>query len=282
VVLGYLDANEPLAGGVLLDAAGAQRAVAGLAVQLGMTPEQCASGIRRVACAEMAGALRVLTVERGIDPRGYALLAFGGAGPLHATDVADELGVERILVPRNSGVLAALGLVVAGQRRDVQRSVFLTGEQLTAERLREEVADLAGRARRALGQRDRGDRVELTVIHDLRYAGQSFELPIAAAPEATPAQLRELFESEHERRYGYRDAEQALELVTIRVSASLPAATIELRGDGDRDRDDDDGDLAGGITGPAIVRLPESTLLVTAGWKGRADETGTIHLERAR
>ena len=106
LTLGHLSASTPLAGGVELDIRAAELAVGRLAAQLGMSAEQCALGIRRVACAEMAGALRVVSVDRGIDPRDYVLLAFGGAGPLHATDIADELGITRIAVPSASGVLA--------------------------------------------------------------------------------------------------------------------------------------------------------------------------------
>jgi N-methylhydantoinase A len=114
----------------------------------------------------------------------------------------------------------------------------------------------------------------LTVQFDLRYAGQSFELPITAAASATPAELREAFETEHERRYGYRDLGQPLELVTIRVSASLPAAAIDLRSaDGDRHE-------AITVGGPALVRLPQSTLVVGHRWSASTDESGTIHLRR--
>ena len=96
-----------------------------LAAELGLPPAECAAGILRVANAEMVRALRVMTVERGLDPRGFALLAFGGAGPLHAAAIAEELGMTRILVPRASGVLSALGLAAADRRVTRQRSVFL-------------------------------------------------------------------------------------------------------------------------------------------------------------
>ena len=109
LVLGHLSTDAPLAGGVALDRAASERAVAELAAALDLDPLECAAGIIRVANAEMVRALRVVTVERGIDPRRYALLAFGGAGPLHAAAIADELGIEEIVCPRASGVLAALG-----------------------------------------------------------------------------------------------------------------------------------------------------------------------------
>jgi N-methylhydantoinase A len=263
LLLGYLDPRVPLAGGIRLDPDAADAAVGRLAESVGLNPRACAEGIRRIACAEMAGALRVVTVNRGVDPRRYALLAFGGAGPLHATDIADELGIDRILVPRASGVLAALGLVVSPQRRDVQRSVLLSGEELTPDRINSHVEELTRRAIRELGQ----DPAEVRTVFETRYRGQSFELSVTAAAE----DLREAFEAEHQARYGYRDAAQELELVTIRVSASLEPVEVALP------------EAPGGktISGPTVVRLPESTLVVPPLWEGTVDSGGTIHLERA-
>jgi N-methylhydantoinase A len=263
LVLGHLDPQVPLAGGVRLDAEAAHVAVARLARTIDLDERSCAQGIRRVACAEMAQALRVVTVNRGVDPRRYALMAFGGAGPLHATDIADQLGIGRILVPRASGVLAALGLVVSPQRRDVQQSVLLSGDELTPERINRRVEELSARARREL----RAEPDSISVVYEVRYRGQSFELAISAAPEG----LREAFEAEHEARYGYRDPDRDLELVTIRVSAQLPVPRVDLP----------PAPETGRITGPTVVRLPESTLVVPPLWEGRTDAGGTIHLRRA-
>src|SRR5207247_1191703 len=106
---------------------------------------ETAEGIIRVANQEMARALRVVTVERGVDPRGFALMPFGGAGPMHAPALAEELGMERILCPRASGVLSALGLIASERRRDTARTVMLSGGELTAERIAAEVAALRAR-----------------------------------------------------------------------------------------------------------------------------------------
>ena len=147
LVLGYLAADAPLAGGVQLDLDAAQRAIGALADELGLSVTECAEGIVRVANAEMLRALRVVTVQRGIDPRRYALLCFGGAGGLHAAAIAAELGISEIVCPRASGVLAALGLVVSPRRRDVQRSVLLTGDALTADAIAQAADELAAQAR---------------------------------------------------------------------------------------------------------------------------------------
>ena len=128
----------------------------------------------RVAEAEMERALRTVTVERGVDPRGFALMPFGGAGPLHAAALARALGMRRILVPRASGVLCALGLAAAAPRRDTARTVMLVGESLNAERLTAEREALVARAREELGAK--AERV--AVRYELRYRGQSFELAV--------------------------------------------------------------------------------------------------------
>jgi N-methylhydantoinase A len=295
LLLGYLSPDAPLAGGVKLDRDAAERAVGKLASELNLDPFECAEGIRRVAGAEMVRALRVVTVQRGIDPRGYALIAFGGAGPLHAVQIAEELGIETILCPRASGVLAALGLVVSQRRRDAQRTVLWRGEEITAAAIRDTIAELGEHARRALGRAD----AELHATYELRYAGQSFELAIAAGTGASPAQLRGAFEAEHKDRYGYADPDQPLELVTIRVSATTAGAEVTLaQRDSGRQLDrasrpawlDGEevelqvlrGSPASGTraTGPAVFELPEATVLVPAGWEAEVDATGTVVVER--
>ena len=295
LVLGLLASDAPLAGGIDLDLDAARDAVGKLADELGLDLLDCAEGIRRVAGAEMIRALRVVTVQRGIDPRRFALLPFGGAGPLHATQIAEELGIDTIVCPRASGVLSAVGLVVSPRRRDVQQSVLLTGEALTADAVSQAVADLGERARNALGE----DEARLGATYELRYKGQAFELAISASTEPEPEQLREAFEAQHEDRYGYSDSEQTLELVTIRVTATLPGADVTLAPSGDDaavDRGTREATIGGEqvelevlrgapppgteIKGPAAIDLPESTLIVPAEWSGEVDDTGTIHLQR--
>jgi N-methylhydantoinase A len=247
LVLGHLDPGEPLAGGVELDEQAAHDAVGRLADELGLSTEECAAGIVRVANAEMVRAMRVMTVERGVDPRDFALLAFGGAGPLHAAAMAEELGMRKILIPRASGVLSALGLAAADRRRDHAHTVFLHGDGLTAEALAVEDGDAA---------------------YDVRYRGQSFELTVREV-EADPQAVREAFEAIHEERYGYRDPEGEIEVVTIRERHSEPGPEVEFEAPGADD-----------VAGPTVVRLPEATLVVPGGWSGTTDRTGTIVLTR--
>lgn len=298
LLLGYLPPDAPLAGDVALDLAAAERAVSGLARELGLDPLACAEGIVRVANAEMTRALRVVTVERGIDPRDHALVAFGGAGPLHAVAIAEELGIERVIAPRASGVLAALGLVVSPRRRDAQRSVLRSGAQLSAEAVARDVAELAEAARGALGE----PAAEIAATYALRYRGQAFELTVDGPAEPEVAALREAFERAHDERYGYRDSTQEVELVTVRVRASVPSVAAaalpapagehlpspvrrraRLAG-----REQElavwRGGLPPGLTvaGPAVCELPESTLLVPEGWSGTVTESGAVDVERLR
>src|SRR4051812_3251995 len=203
----------------------------------------------------MAQAVRVVTVERGIAPRDLALVPFGGAGPLHAAQIADELGMRRVLVPVASGVLSAFGLVVAERRRDLVESVLLTGDDLATDRIAEAVESLAERGReelaetaasraadssraatssRAASSRAAPSRAapspdagsfrgepEVRVTYELRYQGQAFELPVEGDPRPDPVELRRAFDRAHHDRYGYSDPDAQLELVTIRVVVAL-------------------------------------------------------------
>jgi N-methylhydantoinase A len=253
LLLGLLDADRPLAGDVTLDRDAAADAVGELARELDLSVDETAAGIRRVATSEMAQAVRVVTVERGIDPRELALVAFGGAGPLHGAAIADELGMRRVIAPRESGVLSALGLAVSERRRDVVESVLLSGEDITADAVAGIVARLGARGREELGEPD----AELRATYELRYAGQAFELPIHGGPAPSAEGLRAAFDAAHEDRYGYyADADAELELVTVRVAAAVAGTELEFRGLSSELRE----------TGPAVVPLDGSTLAVPQHW----------------
>jgi N-methylhydantoinase A len=289
LLLGYLGGESALAGGVLLDADAAERTVEELGEALGLSGLEAAEGIVRVANQEMVRALRVVTVERGIDPRRFALLPFGGAGPMHAAAIAAELGVDRILCPRAGGVLSALGLTLTERRRDTARTVGLAGEELTEAAVAEAVGELSAQVRAGLA-----DRARIEVVYELRYRGQAFELDVRAESGAAPAELRESFEARHEERYGYRDADGEIELVGIRVAAAEPAPGVDPRAElaGDPRRSSRrarfggewlETEVIGGaigpgleVEGPAVIELPEATLVLPPRWRGRVDERGTI------
>ncbi len=288
LLLGYLADGAVLGGEVRLDRALAEEALARLPVDesshkrfnpglrdwvsnatssdaAGRATE-AAAGVVRVVEAEMARALRVVSVERGIDPRGLALVAFGGAGPLHACALAEELGMERVLVPLASGMLSALGLAAADLRRDYVGASFQEMEARAA--------------------RDLPGAVTLRFV-DARYGGQSHELTVAA--EDWESKLTE----EHERRYGFRP-DAGPEIVTRRLVAILRRQRPSLpcrapsRPPSSRHAHLDGGWLdlpvhepGSPISGPAIVELPGSTCLVRPGWSGEPDAAGTLVLERS-
>ncbi len=292
LLLGYLSRDSELAGGVALDEDAARSSIASLAEDLGLDAIETAEGIIRVANQEMIRALRVVTVERGIDPRDYALLPFGGAGPMHAAALAGELEISRIVCPRASGVLSALGLIAAGRRRDTARTVLLSADEITAERVASEVDALSKPLRAGMEEAD------LDVVYELRYRGQAFELPIPGPARPDPAQLAEDFAREHEARYGYRDPEGRLELVTIRVAAFEPgpephprAAADGKLSEGEREARFDGewvktrvlrGEPEAGFdaAGPCVFELPEATLVLPPGWSASVDESGTVKAER--
>ncbi len=178
---------QQLAGGVELDRKAAERALRGL------DP----AAVVDVVNAEMLRALRVVSVERGHDPRDFALVAFGGAGPLHACALAEELGIRTVLVPEAAGVLSALGLVASDERRD---------------RVESRLVPLA-----AAGELPREGEA------DLRYTGQSFELTVPLQPD-----LRDAFHRAHEERYGYADRDREIELVAIRTADIRPGPSFDL------------------------------------------------------
>jgi N-methylhydantoinase A len=295
LVLGLLASGASLGGEIELDPDAAATAVGELADSLGLGTRECAEGIRRVANAEMVRALRVMTVERGVDPRELALLCFGGAGGLHAADIAEELGMTKILCPRASGVLAALGLVVSERRRDAQRSVLLAGDELTDDALKRESDQLAERAREQLADPEAGVRVTA----ELRYRGQAFELAVESGAGA--GALREAFHAAHEEAYGFRDAGGEVELVTLRATATDPGPDVDAAAAGAQaagaesstrtaifgGEEHDTAVLTGepgpgtAVEGPTLVELPEATLAVPPGWAGEVLESGTIRLEKA-
>jgi N-methylhydantoinase A len=289
LLLGHLAADSRLAGGVELDAEAAERAVAKLGGELGLDPLRTAAGILRVANQEMVRALRVVTVERGVDPRGFALLPFGGAGPMHAAAIAAELGITEILCPRAGGVLSALGLCASERRRDTARTVTLSGEELTAERVGAEVEAMI-----EVTGADLGGEAEVRLLYAMRYAGQAFELPVPGPRHPDPAELAAGFERAHEERYGYRDPEGEVVLVDIELALVLPgpepepvAAAAGALQRGSRPVLFEDewvetpvlrGEPPAGTEaeGPAVFELPEATLVLPPGWSARVDDHGTI------
>ncbi|MCW2958552.1 MAG: hypothetical protein JWP18_1355, partial [Solirubrobacterales bacterium] len=199
-VLGSVTGELP--GAIPVDVEAARAAVSRLCEPLGIAdPGEVARGIIAVADAEMLGALRVMTVQQGVDPRAFALLAFGGGGGLHACALATALGMRRVMVPVTAGVLSALGLAAADHRRDEARTVMLRGDDLTADALREATDPTGG-----------WDEV----VWSARYRGQSHELDLAHVPPE-PAAIARALRAAHTERYGFApDDDAGVEVVTVR------------------------------------------------------------------
>ena len=306
LVLGRLDAEVRLGGSMPLRPDLAHGAVAELANELGLEVAATAEGIVRVTDAQMAKALRVVSVERGHDPRRTALVAFGGAGPLHQAALARELGCREVLVPPHPGVLSALGLLTMPITAEKARSVITDLAGVSRDRLTDEVAALEAAARHDLAQQD----VEVALLRrsaDLRYRGQAYELEVVADHDgrlADPDELATAFHAAHLTRYGYEQRDEPVELITLRVRAEGPATPLPLpawRGGGSAAaatravrpvHDDgvvhhaaivDRSRLAAGaeLRGPAVVIGTDATCFVAPWQAGEVDEHGTLRLREA-
>lgn len=225
LLLGYLNSDGPAGGRLPLDVALARSAMREwIASRMNLGVAEAALGAYRIAVARMVRAVRAVSSERGRDPREYSLLAFGGSGPLHAVAMAGVLGIQRVMVPPAPGLFSAVGLVSAGLQYDLARTRL--GQLLEAE-----PGDLESAFKRMAdeaGERLPGAEIEFLV--DLRYAGQSYELPIRAPTgswnHSTLADLGNAFEAEHERTYGHRSETDSVEIVTLRIRAFLPGPPI--------------------------------------------------------
>jgi N-methylhydantoinase A/oxoprolinase/acetone carboxylase beta subunit len=274
VALGNVHAS-PLSGGVRLDAGLARAAVARLAARLGATVERTATAMVAAADAAMARALRRVSVERGVDPRRCVLVALGGGGALHACGLADQLGMRAVLVPPLAGVLSALGLAIAAERREAVASVMRAAEALSDEEVGTLCAALAARA-------GGGETREWWAR--ARYVGQGHELEVPTAPGESGDEIASSFTATHQRRYGFT-LDRPVEVVSARHAASGPAREVRLarRGAqrwGGAELVDRGGELDARVRGPATVALPDATLHVAGGWAARALPIGGWLVER--
>lgn len=262
VVLGRLAGTLGDDDAIALDPDRARDAVARLGDELGLQPDDCARGIIAVAVQEMVHALRVVSVERGVDPRPGLLVAFGGAGPMHACDVADELGMRRIVCPASAGVLAALGMVVAGERRDHVRTVLLPADDAAG--LDDAVAPLVEAARAEIP----GGHIAMQA--DCRYSGQSHAITVDWDPGAQAGALAQTFHAAHARVCGAAMPSRAVEVVSVRVAVTASAPERRWTPEpGQR------------VAGPARIPLAGSTCWVAAGWTALQHADGTIEMERS-
>jgi N-methylhydantoinase A len=283
VVLGHLPADL-IGGEMSLDVEAARTAVGKVAGAMGLSVEEAADGILRIVNENMAGALRVISVQRGHDPREFALVAFGGAGPLHANAVAELMGSFPVIVPPSPGLLCALGDLVAGFRNEFARTLIRLTADATDEELRGILDELEGRAREwmdAQGIAREAQHVEF--VADMRYHGQGYEIPVPWEPG-----LEERFNALHEQLYGFRMPGTASEIVNLRAVGTgdrpqpdLPEAepTPSQLAAGTYAR----AELAPGTTvaGPSIITEFDSTTLVLEGYEAEVDRFFNILIRKA-
>lgn len=254
LVAGRIPAGAPFAGLGRLDLTAARRALDAAGID--------AAGVIRVVNAGMEQALRRVSVERGVDPAGLALVAFGGAGPLHACELAEALGIPAVVVPAAAGVLSAVGLLTSPRRRELVRSRVDPADHAG---LDGEVADLAARARQVLEAAGVGP-VRVATALDCRYHGQSHELTVGSLAE---------FPAEHRRRNGYVRPSDRIEVVAVRAVATAAApATVEqvLAGW--------EGRWRAAVIGPEVVVREDCTIWVPPGWRGTPGPLGSLVLRR--
>lgn len=249
VVLQMLNPEYLLNGQMRIDRQKSVEAVRRLADPLGLSVEETAIGILRVVTANMARAIRVVSVQKGYDPRDYALVPFGGAGPLHASRLARELGMSRVVIPEVPGAQSAMGLLMTDVKADFMRTRITEISSETVSQVANVFAELDAMADRWFAEEQVAeDGRRLVRRLDLRYAGQNFELPVEVSGDFNFAEdgverIAETFHQEHERVYGYSSPEARLEAVTFRVEAHGSAPRVELRR----------GELGGEDPSPAIV-----------------------------
>jgi N-methylhydantoinase A len=303
--LGRLSAEGGLlAGQMSLQPDQAQAALAGVAEWLEMPIETLAAGVVRIANVKMAEAIRMITVNRGLDPRAFSLLAFGGAGPLHGCEIANELDIPRILIPASAGVLSAAGLAGAAVKTGAVKALNVSLDAISSGAIEAEFAELEQRVHALLGEHDvPAEERTLERSADARYRHQSFEIAVPVAAGAADAVAGD-FHAAHEALYQYSRTEEVPFLVNIEVSAQgqrqsqalwpLADAAGDPEPAGSRDIFvlDDAGwatvpvfqreTLLCGhrIEGPAVVDQLDSTVVILPGWVADVDRFGTMILTR--
>lgn len=295
-ILGRLDADHFLGGAMALDLAAGEGALAALGRELGLSMTAAAQGVVDIAIVNIDRAIRRVSIARGYDPRDFTLVAFGGAGPLHACEAAARLEIPRVLVPESPGVLCALGLLIADVAVEFSRSVMREATEDCLRQLRETEAELLALAASELRQEGFAEAdMRFAATLDMRYAGQAYELNVPFDEGAADA-----FHDAHERAYGHAIRWRPVEAVNIRVSGrgaiSKPkfeeASAIAHEAAPISEKPSPTGgaiklyerdDLGSGTTfqGEALVFQMDSTTYVPSGWRARVDGYANLLLERA-
>ncbi len=308
VVLGRLDRDNFLGGEMGLDVDGAQGVVGEIAGKLGLGVDEAAAGIITILNSNMANAIRSRTVQKGIDPRDFALMAFGGAGPLHGAEVADMLGIPTVIIPAYPGITSALGLLASELKYDAIRTQFQTSDSIDFDRLNGDLSQMEEELlQQFAGDSVAPENVAISRFADARYIGQGYELrielPSGNIDQAGLESSFASFHKIHEAEYGHAFPQTPIEIVNIRVTGVAPSAKIDwpaVGTGGSRDRalvkSDTtkfriDGELSSfetafyrradlpvdeTIEGPAIVLQLDTTTVVPPNWSFLADRNGNL------
>ena len=301
VVLGRFRPDLALGGEIKLDQDAAREAVLSLGEELGLTPERTAEGIVRLAVARMTATVKEISVMRGLDPRDFTLFAYGGAGPLHAAAIAEELGITEIVIPPMPGAFSAYGLLTADTRYDVTRTRLTRLSDITLEDLQALLQPLREEARERL-RRDGFDEddIHLQVFLDIRFVGQAFELttPMPDAPHSLN-EIAAAFQAVYEERYAQSDTAPA-EIVSFRVVGLGKAPSVELpEHTGNATADIETRPVSfdstfvetaihrrealpvnASMPGPAIIEEDGATTVVPPGFNATLDRYGILTLRR--
>ncbi len=294
LILGRLRTDAFLGGQMALDESAAHRAIEPLAAQMKISHEAAAKGIIQVANEHMTRALRVISVQKGVDPRDFTLISFGGAGGLHVCALAEALGMQQALVPVHAGVLSALGMLATRPGRQLSHTHLGLLSEMDGSKLKQELDELAAEGVAALVAEGVAiDCIEQHYSVDLRYHGQSYTLNV---PWGAIANLMHAFEKQHETRYGHRMG-MPVELVNLRVALHGPATAIQLASPGQRGTGSACAygkvagitgdvpihareDLPSGqpISGPVLITERVATTWLAPGWVCRQDSVGNLLL----
>ena len=308
LLLGRLLPDRFLGGRMTLDRDRVVGLMQVLAGEINADANQTALGINRVVNANMERAIRTISLERGYDPRLFTLVPFGGAGPMHACELAQELGIPRILVPSNPGILSALGVAIADIVKDYSRTIMLRGADLDRSRIDEEFQGMEGQARTEMaGEGLAVDKMAARRFLDVRYVGQSFELTVDYPSQTTKTDLAKVigdnFYKAHLRRFGYADRAEPVEVVNLRlkleVAMEKPSVQPQTTGAadsahaliGEAEMVFHQGALTSPlyqreqltcgnvVSGPALIIQMDSTTVLPPGWGGAVDPFGNLLLE---
>jgi N-methylhydantoinase A len=294
LILGYLNPNYLLGGKMKVDKGEATKAISTLANKSGLGEIETAYGIVEIANSNMVMAIRSISVGRGYDPREFTLIAFGGAGPLHAIRIAEEMGIPEVIIPYSPGVISALGLLLADVKWDYSITKLMRADKANTEELEKVWDELGGKAKEVLGEED----IIFIRSLDMRYKGQSFEITVPFP--GSLSQAISSFNTAHKKAYGYCSTDP-VEIVNLRLSGAVKSPQVRLKGSTKGDGEALTGYreaffkdrymntpiydrtlLSPGeiLQGPVIIEQMDSTTVIPPGWVDKVGELGDLRARK--